>query len=120
MTKTLLAFLLMSISACSALKITEKADTPDKQLAVAQITLDGARTAHANLITTGRVNSKDLDTELTEQEDSVERIMRVARAALKSGDITTVDGQLEIMNQAMILLTARIAELQAKKEGEGK
>lgn len=120
MTQTLLAFIVMTLTACSAFQVTEKSDTLGKQLAVAQITLDGVRTAHTNLVTTGRINSASLDKEITEQEDSVERIMNATRAALKSGDLTTAQGQLQIMNQAMALLTVRIAELQAQKEGEGK
>lgn len=103
-----------TMTACGMFTVTAKPETPEQVVAATSLTLDGIRNAHASLITTGRINQA-VDAELVAQESAVEQMLVVSRMALRSGDVTTAKGQIELMNAALLALNARIVELQAKQ-----
>ena len=103
-----------TMTACGMLTVTATPETPEQTVAATSLTLDGIRNTHASLITTGRIN-KAMDEELVAQETAVEQMLIVSRMALRSGDVTTAQGQIALMQSALLALNRRIAELQAKQ-----
>lgn len=120
MKKTAVSILLaLTLTACGMFAMTAKPQTLEQNIAAASLSLDGVRNTHASLISTGRV-TKALDTELVAQEATADQALTLARIAAKGGDITTAQGQLDIMKAALIAMNKRIAELQAQQPGATK
>lgn len=102
-----------ALTACASFMPTEKPATLEERIGVASLTLSGVRSAHANLIESGRVTPK-IDADLIALEKSADDSITLARAALKTGDLTTAEGQLKAMQMALLALNKRIAQLEGK------
>lgn len=113
--KTMLALaLVFALSGCVGMIPSEQPATPSQSIATAELTLNGVKRAHANLITTGRV-TKEIDAKLFAEETKADDILKTAKAAVAIGDIAASKRQLEAMQTILIELNKRIAELEAQQ-----
>lgn len=104
----------LALSACSSFIPKEKPATIEESIGVAALTLNGVRNMHANMIESGRVTPK-IDADLVALEAKVDDAITLARTALKAGDLTTAEGQLNAMQLVLLELNRRIAQLEGAK-----
>lgn len=89
-----------------------------QQLASAELSLAGLVRAHTSLIQTGRI-TRNVDAQLSEQEDNAKAALDMSRFYLKIGDVKNAQSQYEAMDKLLTAISARIAELEKQKQEKG-
>lgn len=102
--------------ACESLVVRSPIDTPAKSVAAAELTLNGIKRSHANLITTGRIKSAADDRFLVEQETKAVEVLDLAKLALATGNVVATQTHLQAMQTIILELNKRIAELEGAQK----
>lgn len=100
------------LGGCPALQ-TIAPKTLDQRIAAFEISVNGAVDATTALLNSGRISKKDALSVLAVAEDLYKGIV-TSRIAMKTGDLTSAENQLKLMQLALLELNSRIAKLEAE------